>query len=239
MNEQHFPIGSTTKTTSVQSLARAFFISLFVHAALFGILWQIVATLPRATPDTLRIELTPRTSTAPVASAAASAQTPQPTIEPKPERAARVISARSDRRASTPPAIDSRTPQSVASSQGGGSPSIAPDPIPAIEEAAIPLPSESTIDLRVLDWLARHRDYPLAARRAHIEGVVQLRVTLMPDGRLVDATVAHSSGHPLLDRAALDLLARASPLPAEFASGRTAQIELQLPIVYRMRASST
>ena len=90
----------------------------------------------------------------------------------------------------------------------------------------------------MLEWLAL-RDYPLAARRARIEGVVQLRVTLMPDGRLVGARVERSSGHPLLDRAALDLLARASPLPAEFASERTAQIELQLPIVYRMRTSST
>ena len=96
-----------------------------------------------------------------------------------------------------------------------------------------------TIDLRVLEWLARYRSYPLAARRAHLEGVVRLRVTLMPDGRFIDARVEQSSGHALLDQAALDLLAHASPLPAELASERSGKIELQLPIVYRMRASST
>jgi protein TonB len=101
------------------------------------------------------------------------------------------------------------------------------------------VPDAFALDLRVIDWLAQHRTYPLAARRARIEGVVQLRVTLLPDGRLVDAKVERSSGHPLLDQAALELLTRASPLPAEFASERTEQIQLQLPIVYRMRASST
>jgi protein TonB len=95
------------------------------------------------------------------------------------------------------------------------------------------------IDLRVVDWLARYRTYPLQARRARIEGVVRLRVTLMSDGRLVDARVEQSSGHLVLDRAALDLLARASPLPGEFASERFGQVELQLPIVYRMRAPSS
>jgi protein TonB len=95
------------------------------------------------------------------------------------------------------------------------------------------------IDLRVLDWLARYRTYPLPARRAHIEGVVQLRVVLLPDGRLVDARVEQSSGHRILDQAALDLLTHAAPLPDDLGSARTEQIELQLPIVYRMLPSST
>ena len=95
------------------------------------------------------------------------------------------------------------------------------------------------IELRVLDWLARYRAYPLAARRARIEGTVQLHVTLLPDGRLIDVRVERSSGHPLLDQAALDLLSRAAPLPRDFGSARTEQIELQLPIAYRMRTSSS
>jgi protein TonB len=59
----------------------------------------------------------------------------------------------------------------------------------------------------------------------------------LPDGRLVDVRIEHSSGHAVLDQAALDLLTRAAPLPGDHGSVRTAQIELQLPIVYRMRAS--
>ena len=92
--------------------------------------------------------------------------------------------------------------------------------------------------MRVLDWLARFRTYPLAARRARIEGTVHLRALLMPDGSLIDARVEQSSGHPILDKAALDLLQRAARLPASF--GSTAdQVELRLPIVYRMAPSPT
>jgi protein TonB len=111
--------------------------------------------------------------------------------------------------------------------------------VPFGAEPLEPQASSRSINLRVLDWLARYRTYPLEARRARIEGVVQLRVTLMSDGRLVDARVEQSSGHPLLDRAALDLLARASPLPDELANRSIGQVELQLPIVYRMRAPSS
>jgi len=96
-------------------------------------------------------------------------------------------------------------------------------------------PDAPAIDLRILDWLAQYRTYPLAARRARIEGVVQLRVTLLPDGTLTDARIEHSSGHAILDRAALELLSRAARLPDDFGSARSAEIELQLPIVYRMR----
>ncbi len=87
----------------------------------------------------------------------------------------------------------------------------------------------------VFDWLARHQDYPLAARRARIEGVVEIAAVIMPDGRLLDGRIVRSSGHRLLDRAALDLIARASPMPPPQGLEAVGQVELRLPIVYRMR----
>ncbi|MEO8308389.1 MAG: TonB family protein [Pseudomonadota bacterium] len=46
--------------------------------------------------------------------------------------------------------------------------------------------------------------YPIAAKRAHASGTVQVRALVEADGHVRDARVHHSSGHELLDRAACD-----------------------------------
>ena len=221
-------------STGLSSMARAFLISLCVHAALVGAVWRFATTQQRQpVQHDVRIELTssPRP---PIAAAPAPVHS-----EPKPDS--------SERRSKGRPEV-ARAFASVAQPAKQSSVTAERDSIASSPEADAGVPlgavlgdqeSSRSFDLRVLDWLARYRTYPLEARRARIEGVVRLRVTLMADGRLVDAHVEQSSGHPLLDRAALDLLARASPLPDDFASGRTGQVELQLPIVYRMRAPSS
>ncbi|MBL8299276.1 MAG: energy transducer TonB [Rhodanobacteraceae bacterium] len=96
-------------------------------------------------------------------------------------------------------------------------------------------PLVNTATVRVLEWLAQHRRYPGPARRARLQGTVEVVVVLMPDGRLVDQRIAHSSGHDILDKAALDLLRRASPVPmSAFFTGGARQLELRLPIIYRL-----
>jgi protein TonB len=227
------------RATGLRSLARAFLLSLCVHATLVALLWYLISTSMPSLPREQRVEveLTPGISTSVAIVAAAqnpNASTPDPA-------ATQHVAARSERVAHAPARPVPMPPTLVApaaadstmANRAGASlsaPAAAVQPAHEQEAAAI--------DLRVLEWLARYRTYPLAARRARLEGVVELRVTLLPDGRFVDARVERSSGHVLLDQAALDLLARAAPLPADFASERNAQIELQLPIVYRMRTSS-
>ncbi|HET7063872.1 MAG TPA: energy transducer TonB [Rudaea sp.] len=223
---------STATAAGPRFIARAFLISLCLHAALIGVLWRFVSTRePRPVQHELRLELTP--SLRPVTAAAS----PAVHAEPRQDSSARKIKQWSDRLArasAAQPATQSAATvesASVRSSPAGNA------EVPLEAERPEPQESERPVSLRVVDWLARYRTYPLEARRARLEGVVQLRVTLMSDGRLVDARVEQSSGHLVLDRAALDLLARASPLPDEFAS--VGQVELQLPIVYHMRAPSS
>ena len=223
---------STATAAGPRSMARAFLISLCLHAALIGVIGRFVSTREsQPAQRELRLELTPGPrpmTAAPLAAVHA---------EPRQDNSARKIKQRSDRltRASAAqPATQSSDPAgrtSIPSNPAGDA------DVPLAAERPEPQESARPIEPRVLDWLARYRTYPLEARRARIEGVVQLRVTLMSDGRLVDARVEQSSGHLVLDRAALDLLARASPLPDEFTT--IGQVELQLPIVYRMRAPSS
>ena len=47
-------------------------------------------------------------------------------------------------------------------------------------------------------------EYPVSCRRRHEEGEVRVAVVVSPDGRPLRVSLAKSSGHPLLDQAAID-----------------------------------
>jgi len=76
--------------------------------------------------------------------------------------------------------------------------------------------------------LAQHLFYPPEAVAAGIEGEVRLLLTLDAAGNVVEAQVASGSGHPALDRAAVDAAHAMRRLPG--AGVR----ELILPVVFRL-----
>lgn len=78
--------------------------------------------------------------------------------------------------------------------------------------------------------LARHFSYPLLARRRGWQGEVLLAFQLAADGRIHDARIARSSGHGVLDRAALKALERVAPLKHNSPAG----ITLKIPVIYRL-----
>ena len=55
--------------------------------------------------------------------------------------------------------------------------------------------------------------YPPLARLRRLEGVAQVRFAIAADGRPQDLSVAGSTGHAILDRAALAAVEAAAPLP--------------------------
>jgi len=101
----------------------------------------------------------------------------------------------------------------------------------------------SRIDRRAIaNWqrdlvvhLSRYKRYPLKARQARQHGVVNIAFTMNREGRILHATVARSSGHEPLDRAAIELLSKASPLPLPPESMPGSTIELIVPVNYRWR----
>ncbi|TVR31696.1 MAG: TonB family protein [Spirochaetaceae bacterium] len=81
--------------------------------------------------------------------------------------------------------------------------------------AAGPLTNGADVDALVADLYRRLQDqliYPMAARRRNVEGVVTVRIQVESDGSLGSHEVAGSSGHSMLDRAALDSLERVFPI---------------------------
>ncbi len=83
---------------------------------------------------------------------------------------------------------------------------------------------------RKIDHLKR---YPSVARLNQWEGRVLLRAAVRADGQLVDLDVAESSGHPILDQDALEIMRRASPLELKHALGKP-QVVVNVPISYTL-----
>lgn len=95
----------------------------------------------------------------------------------------------------------------------------------------------NALALQVQSQLERFKLYPRAARRERIEGTALLRFSIDREGRLLERALVTSSGHAVLDRAALELLARAAPYPALPPDATLERIELTLPVDYRLVAA--
>lgn len=84
----------------------------------------------------------------------------------------------------------------------------------ASRAAKAPKVSPARWQSRLLAWLNRHKRYPRGARSRREEGVVNVSFAIDAAGVVVSARISRSSGNPELDQAALDMLRRASPVPA-------------------------
>jgi protein TonB len=134
------------------------------------------------------------------------------------------------------------------SSQEVSAPQEAPADSPSQEARTDPAPmevakapasgSETKIDHR---WLAESlwrrvaelKRYPNSARMNGQEGKVILKAVIRSDGQLADVMVQKSSGHSVLDAAAIEAVKLACPLHMKHAIGKP-QIVVSLPIVYSL-----
>lgn len=80
--------------------------------------------------------------------------------------------------------------------------------------------------------IARHHHVPDRAARRGLSGRVVLRVTVEPDGGVTGMAIRASSGHDLLDRAALSSLRRAGRLPRA-PGGITRAMTFDVPLTFR------
>jgi protein TonB len=86
---------------------------------------------------------------------------------------------------------------------------------------------------RVRRWLARYKQYPEAAKEAKQEGRVVISFKLRADGTVLEPRVERSSGFPLLDAAAIEMLQRASPVPPP-PIDPTGRGPVELPVTYSL-----
>lgn len=121
--------------------------------------------------------------------------------------------------ASAPSPAERRAPRQVAPAPG------------AVSRDANALPSWRA---RLAAQLERNKRYPAEARSRGDQGTAQLAFTIDRSGGVHRARIVRSSGSSILDRATLDMIARAQPLPPPPAELGGA-VSISVPIRYTMR----
>ena len=134
---------------------------------------------------------------------------PEPTPEPKP--AEDVPPAQPSQQARAP---EASAAQSASSQVAQGQP---------------------TWESLLLGHLNRHKRYPHDARQRGQEGTVKVRMVIDGRGRVLDHQVLAGSGSRSLDRATLQMIRRAQPLPAPPAELlKNGSLEVIAPFVYSL-----
>lgn len=82
--------------------------------------------------------------------------------------------------------------------------------------------------------LREFEKFPDEALKRKQEGTVLLSITIERDGQVLAASVAHSSGFPLLDQAALQMVRDAVPLPPFPANYSRDKGTVDVPIRYEI-----
>jgi protein TonB len=197
------------------------------HAGLLGLLLLAPATPEPATP--------PRTLT--VSLIVPKAPQPQPAPRPQPPRsmvkqlpAPPVLAAQ--RSLPTPPqAIEA--PMPVVEPEPAPDLSPPPEPVAAETPAALPPPPTPP---HPADYLNNPKPpYPALSKRLGEEGSVRLKVLINADGSVARLEMIKSSGHPRLDRSAMETVPSWKFVPAH-QGGRPIADWVTVPIQFTLRS---
>lgn len=106
-------------------------------------------------------------------------------------------------------------------------------PAPAsVKNSAAVLRYEQTISL----WVQKFKLYPEEARKQGMEGETVVRVRIDRQGNVRHYILERSTGHSELDRAAIDMIRRANPVPAvpaDYPAGEL--LEFLIPVNFRLQ----
>lgn len=123
---------------------------------------------------------------------------------------------------------------------GNGSGSVVPEAgaggggAPGVPGAPGNNAARSDFRAEIAAWISRHKRYPRRARAQGVEGMGVLRFAMDRSGNVLSAEVAQSSGNAELDKAILEMIRRAEPLPQIPAElGDT--LEFSVPIDFALR----
>ena len=82
---------------------------------------------------------------------------------------------------------------------------------------------------------ARYKRYPLVARDNNWEGMATVRLAIGANGMIASISIAQSSGHEVLDRAALEMIRKAKgavPIPSAL---RGKPFLISIPVLYEIK----
>ncbi|MEP3047991.1 MAG: TonB family protein [Roseibium sp.] len=85
---------------------------------------------------------------------------------------------------------------------------------------------------KVVAKLRRAKRYPKKARRGNLSGTARVSFTIAKNGSVSGVRISRSSGHAILDTAALDMVRRASPMPKFPSDMKRSKMILHVPVQF-------
>jgi protein TonB len=81
---------------------------------------------------------------------------------------------------------------------------------------------------------AKHKQYPRLAQMRGWQGTTRVRLEIGADGNVIGTSIDESSGHDILDRQALEMVKKATPLPLPPETLREQAFSIIVPITFRL-----
>ncbi len=91
-----------------------------------------------------------------------------------------------------------------------------------------------TYNEAVKQLIERKKEYPPNARKRGLEGEIIVSFVIDRKGRLKSSQIKKSSGHEILDEAAVSTIKDASPFPEFGTLIKSQELELQINVAYRL-----
>ncbi|MCL5060438.1 MAG: energy transducer TonB [Candidatus Thermoplasmatota archaeon] len=201
----------------------------FAHAGLLGLLVLAPDTPePIAPPRPLMVSLIqPEAEEAqPQPEPAPKPQPPRPAVKPLPPPP--VLVAKPTPAPAPQPVIEAPRPAPEPV------PEVLPPPAPATEA---PEPAPPSTPPRPAGYLNNpNPPYPALSRRLGEEGTVRLSILVNPDGSVARLELARSSGHPRLDRSAMETVQSSWKFEPARRGGRPVAAWVIVPIQFTLRS---
>lgn len=225
-------------------------LGLHVAIGLWAMYWTVKAEPLELPPAAMMIELEPLPAPAP-----APAPPPPPQVQPEPEPLPKLAEAPKAKIALPPKPKPQPKPQppkpkppepvppkpqeteSVKESvaPANETPSENKPAAPQLAAPSVPSAAERTWQSELFNHLARYKRYPEDARRRGLKGTNRLRFVIDSNGMVLSYELVGKTGSASLDRATLQTIRRAQPLPkppAELLKNGT--LEIVAPFVYSL-----
>jgi periplasmic protein TonB len=160
---------------------------------------------------------------------------PQP-IPPPPVESPTPVSVRQD--TPPPPAVIAAAPKANEPPPTFTAP---PAPPPPPEPPKPKGPTDQEIDSARGNYgsllsreFAKHKQYPRIAQMRGWQGIAKVELHIDANGNVISSTVSESSGFEVLDKQALEMVRKASPLPLPPENLRGREFTIIVPIAFRL-----
>lgn len=115
-----------------------------------------------------------------------------------------------------------------------------PQPVALKKEASVPALEPRLLLIygqSISKEIKRYQKYPQIAQRHGWEGTTEVLLQIAADGKVTSITLGKSSGRSVLDKEALNMVRRASPLPQAPQNLRGRELTVTVPIVFKLQES--